>query len=387
MRILITHNTYQQAGGEDIVVANERALLQEAGHEVKLYTVSNYDINGLGKKLKTFIETPYSHKAKQQFADIIKIFKPDIVHVHNFFPLLTPAIYDSCIEAHVPVVQTLHNYRTICPGALLMRDSKICEKCVTNSPYWGAWHRCYRGSFLGSLAVARMVAVHKNKKTWLQKVDRFIVLTEFARKKFIESGFLADRLVVKPNFVTDLEQLDINKHSGALFVGRISEEKGLRTLMEAWQTIDYTLCIIGDGPMMNETKALAPNNVHFLRKLSSHEVRVAMSKAAFLIMPSLWYEGFPMTIVEAFSCGLPVITSNLGSIAEIVKDGVTGLHFNTKDADDLAAKVRWAINHPREMAQMGLNARAEYERKYTPDKNYRQLISIYEKAITGNNTP
>lgn len=362
------------------MVANEYALLKSAGHDAQLYSVSNDTITAMGAKTRTFIETPYSPKSKQNLAAKIAAFRPDVVHVHNFFPLLTPSIYDACLEADVPVIQTLHNYRTICPGALLMRKDTVCEKCVRGSPYWGAWHRCYRNSLPGSLAVARMVDLHRKQGTWRTKVDCFIALTDFARNKFIEAGFPSNRIVVKPNFATDPGKPEMGRQEGALFVGRLSEEKGLTTLIEAYGHLNYPLRIVGDGPLYKELKAAAPCHVQFVGRLNQNEVRQEMINAAFLVMPSVCYEGFPMTLVEAFSCGLPVIASRLGAMREIVEDGITGLHFTPGDPDDLAAKIRWAIEHPDELLEMGCAARAEYERRYTPEENYRQLITIYEDA-------
>lgn len=383
MKILLAHNYYQQAGGEDFVVSNERALLQGAGHEVQFYTVSNDAISGFVKKLNTFIETPYSAGAKRDFAASIAAFKPDIVHVHNFFPLLTPSIYDACIEAEVPVVQTLHNYRTICSSALLMRDGAVCEKCLGTSPWWGVWHRCYRNSLPGSLALARMIAFHRKRNTWHNKVSLFISLSNFARDKFIEGGFPAEPIIVKPNFVVDPGNQAHNKREGALFVGRISMEKGVDVLVNAWRGISYPLRIAGGGPLFENIRAGAPKTLEFLGQVSGAEVYAQMEQASFLVMPSTWYETFGLVIVEGFANALPALVSRLGSMAEIVEDGVTGLHFTAGDADDLAAKVRWAIEHPKEMRQMGCNARAEYECKYTPETNYKQLMAIYEAAMQG----
>ena len=203
--VLILHNHYQQAGGEDAVAAGERALLREHGHEVHLHSVSNDAIQGLWVKTVTAWRTPYSQWGRRETTRIINETAPDIVHVHNFFPLLSPSVYDACLDAGVPVVQTLHNYRTICPGSLLMRDGKLCEDCIQGTPYQGALHGCYRDSRLGSLAVARMVDTHRRRGTWENKVDRFIALTEFARGKFVQAGFPAQKIVVKPNFVEAAE--------------------------------------------------------------------------------------------------------------------------------------------------------------------------------------
>jgi glycosyltransferase involved in cell wall biosynthesis len=385
-RVLILHNQYKQPGGEDAVVANEEALLRKYGHKVHLHRVSNDSIQGLWSKVITAWQTQYSLWGRQEATRIIEKTRPDVVHVHNFFPLLTPSIYDACREAKVPVVQTLHNYRTICAGAFLMREGNLCEECVQGTPYHAVLHACYRDSRVGSLAVARMIDTHRRQGTWATKVDRFIVLTEFGKEKFIEAGFPSEKLMVKPNFINveDFEASSSVVRKNALFVGRISQEKGIRTLLEAWKNLDIPLRIIGDGPLLELVNKTATKYVTVLGKKTQNEVAEEMVSAAFLVMPSEWYEGFPMVIVEAFARGLPVIASRLGAMGEIVEDNVRGLHFTPKDVEDLAEKVRWANEHPEEIYQMGRNARRIYEEKYTPEINYRQLMAIYGEAIEEN---
>ncbi len=386
MRALLAHNFYQQAGGEDAVVANERSLLASRGHEVRLFSVSNVAINGAWAKLRTAWRAPYSRDARMRMAEVIADFAPDVVHVHNFFPTLTPSIYDACRDAGVPVVQTLHNYRNICTGALLMRDGRPYEACIRASPYQAVLHRCYRGSLLGSLAVARMVDIHRKRGTWQTKVDRFIALTEFAKSKFVEGGLPKDKIIVKPNFVEDrwLGSTDGVPREGALFVGRLSPEKGVPTLLKAWASLDVPLRVTGDGPLLEHVRSANAAAIVGLGRKSREEVAAEMARAAFLVMPSESYEGFPMTLAEAFCQSLPVIASHLGAMAEIVADGVTGLHFAPGDPEDLAAKVRWAAEHPEEMFRMGANARRVYEEKYNPEANYRNLMAIYGQAIESN---
>ena len=385
MRILQAHNLYQQAGGEDAVVANEAKLLTDHGQEVRLWSVDNAAITGPWAKLRTAWQVPYSHTARWRVAAAIADFAPDVVHVHNFFPLITPSVYDACRDAGVPVVQTLHNSRTICAGALLLRNGRPCEDCIHGSPYQGALHGCYRGSRPGSLAVARMIDRHRGRGTWRTKVDRFIALTEFAKAKFAEAGFPADKIAVKPNFVEDKgARAPEADHHGAVFVGRLSPEKGIGTLLAAWRDLDVRLRIAGDGPLMSMAQGTASPNVVPLGNLPPEAVNQEMARAAFLVMPSECYEGFPVTLAEAFCRGLPVIASRLGAMAEIVEDRVTGLHYTPADAGDLAEKVRWAVDRPEEMRRMGANARRVFEEKYTPEVNYRQLMAVYHDAIRQN---
>lgn len=382
MKILIAHNYYQLAGGEDGVVAAECELLRSHGHDVELYSVTNDSIKGLKAKFCTAFTTAYSNKARLDFLDKLRAYCPDLVHVHNFFPLLTPSIYDACVDANIPVVQTLHNYRTICCGAYLLRDGKACEDCLGSSPYLGMWRQCYRQSFVASATLAHMISYHQYSGTWRTKVDAFISLTEFSKGVFVKGGFPADRIWVKPNFIADdLPARFQETRGGALFVGRLSDEKGIKLLLAAWENITYPLKIAGDGPLRALVEKHPSPDVNYLGSLTSARVREEMAKSAFLVMPSIWYEGFPMVLVEAFASGLPVITSRLGSMAEIVSDGIEGVHFSPGDSVDLQQKIEWAIQHPNEMADMGVSAFKTYANKYTAARNYDQIINIYSHVI------
>jgi glycosyltransferase involved in cell wall biosynthesis len=380
MRVLIVHNRYQQAGGEDTVVANEHALLERHGWEPRLWSVSNDVIVGTWSKIMAAARTTYSVPAREGLARAIAEFTPAVVHVHNFFPLLSPSVYDACRAARVAVVQTLHNYRTICAGALLTRDGHPCEDCIGASPYQGALHGCYRGSRLGSLAVARMVDTHRRRGTWSHKVDRFIALSAFAKSKFVAAGFPADRIAVKPNFAHDRPAV-FAERAGALFVGRLSAEKGIGTLLRAWNGLDVPLRVVGDGPLRELVANATGPTVVALGWKTPTEVAAEMAQAAFLVLPSTWPENFPMVVVEAFCQGLPVIASRVEALEEIIGDGATGFLFSAGDSDDLAAKVRWAHQHPEEMQMMGTNARRVYEERYSPSVNIRQLAKIYQAAI------
>ena len=386
MRILIVHNRYQQVGGEDTVVEAEHRLLESHGNEVELFMVDNRDlVGGVVGQVCTALSTAYSKSSKESVKERIRDFKPDIVHVHNFFPQLSPSIYDACIGEKVPVVQTLHNYRLICPGALLTRNGQICEKCITGSPYQAALHKCYKNSHLGSLVVADMVAKHRKSGTWNNKVDRFIALTEFAKSKFLQAGFSEEKICVKPNFIEDplinVQSKDLHLRRSespfALFVGRLSVEKGVSTLIKGWSKLEqhHTLKLAGNGPLV----AALPKQKNFdaLGFLSSAEISELMCQALFLVLPSEWYEGFPMVIVEAFAHGLPILASRIGSLEEIIDDGETGAFYEVGNDEDLSKKARWLLEHPKECHKMGINARNQYMKKFTSDVNYTQLFNIY----------
>lgn len=386
-RVLIVHNYYKQPGGEDVVVSAEQSLLVANGHDVRLATVDNHAIQASPwRTVKAALETAYAPWGGKWLARYLRDFRPDVVHVHNFFPRLTPAVYDACTAAGVPVIQTLHNFRLTCASPYLYRNGSICEDCIGGSPYRAALHGCYRGSRLGSLAVARMIDVHRRQDTWNSKVTRFIALTEFAKGKFVAAGVRPEHIVVKPNFVTDRGTPDSgHEHEevrcGALYVGRLSAEKGIATLLEAWRALKVPLVIAGDGPLRVMVDRFSHNSIRNAGQLSAEEVAASMRSAAFLVMPSEWYETFGLVIVEAFCQGLPVIASRLGAMAELVEDGMTGLLFTAGDAADLAAKVCWASTHPLEMRVMGRNARLVYTQRYTPDENYRKLREIYQGVV------
>jgi len=264
-----------------------------------------------------------------------------------------------------------------------MRNGNICELCVSGSHYNAVLYRCYRNSTSGSLAVARMLSYHRNNKTWHNKVDCFIALTQFAKKKFIDGGFPEKKIMVKPNFFDREKDLSVkeNTREGVLFIGRLSHEKGVKTLFKAWETLEIPLRIAGDGPFMGMINTAPSSKITLLGQISPLDVTKEMTKARFLVMPSEWYEGFPMVLVEAFAHGLPVIASNLGGMSEIIENNITGLHFQPGNPEDLAEKVSWMYTHPDECKKMGENARTVYEQKYTPETNYKMLMNIYQKTI------
>jgi glycosyltransferase involved in cell wall biosynthesis len=380
MKVLIVHNRYQQPGGEETAVANEQALLDAHGWQTCLWCVANDRIARPRDKLAVAVRTAYSRPARRQMALAIAESAPDVVHVHNFFPLLSPSIYDAARAAGVATVQTLHNYRTICAQAALSRDDRPCEDCIRGSPYRAVLHGCYRGSRIGSLAVAKMISTHRRRGTWVHKIDRFIALSNFAKSKFVNAGFPAERIDVKPNFAEDLGVDAPSERAGALYVGRLGFEKGIGTMLRAWRGLDLPLRIVGDGPLSELVANTDVANVKGLGHRPPAEVRAEMAKAAFLVLPSQVYENFPITIAEAFCQGLPVIASRIGALAEIIEEGSTGLLFSPGDADDLRSKAHWARQHPTAMRLMGDNARRVYQTRYSPAVNFAQLTTIYKAA-------
>lgn len=389
MKVLIVHNAYQQRGGEDAVVVTEARLLAERGHDVVFYRRHNGELQrgGTLAQIAAGIDSIWAQESYRSLKKLLHQEKPDVAHFHNTLPLISPAGYYACSAAGVPVIQTLHNYRLLCPGGQFLRDGQVCEDCLGRAVPWpGVAHACYRGSRPATAAIATMLTAHRVLGTWQRKVDVYVALSEFARNKFIYGGLPQERIVVKPNSVDVDAEPAISKGEYALFVGRLSEEKGLRVLIDAWkgQHERIPLRIVGDGPLHRELEQEAKQRglagIFFLGQLPQSETQEQMRGSRFLIVPSIWYEGFPMTVAEAFALGVPVICSRIGSLEEIVPDGRAGLHFQVGDPEDLAAKVEWAWTHPAEVSEMGRAARREYANKYAPERNYESLLRIYERA-------
>lgn len=375
--IFALHNFYRQPGGEDQVFAAEAALLRAKGHPVTQYEDRNARI---GNPLASGVAAIWNHSSYRRLRAAVRCAKPDVAHFHNTFPLISPAAYYALRGQGVPLVQTLHNYRLVCPGATLFRSGRVCEECIERRSFLPALvHGCYRNSRAATASTATMLQVHGAAGTWRRMVDVYIALSGFARGKFIEGGLPAARIVIKPNFVASDPGVGGGHGQYALFVGRLSEEKGIRTLAQAWRGIaDFPLLIAGDGPLSGTEW---PANVRALGWQPRQRVAALMKDARILIFPSTWYECSPMTILEAFACGLPVIASTLGSLPEFVEHCRTGLLFRPGDAQDLARQVRWAFLHPEEMAAMRVAVRREFEQKYSAERNYKLLIGIYEMAI------
>ncbi len=384
MKILLVHNFYKIAGGEDAVLDGECKLLTSKSNVIKNFAVNNNHIDSLLEKIKVLFGVVFSRSQFFKLKQILHNIKPDVVHVHNYFPVISPAIFYACKSSGTPVVHTLHNYRAVCPTALLMHDGRVNERSINGSSWWTVPKRVYRDSFLGTLALTLMVELHKKKGTWQTKVDRYIALTAFSRNKYIEAGWPADKIVVKPNFIQDPFNgvaTVVKDGDYGLFVGRLSEEKGIEILFESWGSATCKLKVIGDGPLKEYVESKSAGIIEFLGRKDKPDVLELVRNADFIIMPSTWYEGFPMVLVEAFACGTPALVSRLGSMEEIVEDGVTGLHFEAGNAKDLAEKVQWLIDNPQRTREMGQNARNEYLAKYTPEKNYEMLMDIYQQAI------
>ena len=378
--VLVVHNAYQQRGGEDAVVDAEIELLRSRGHAVAEYRRSNDDLNGMGRA-QAALQTFWSTTTEREVGALITAKRIDVLHVHNTFPLISPSVYWAAAKARVPVVQTLHNFRLVCPQALMLRNDVPCEDCVGHVPWRGVVHGCYRSSKAQTGVLAAMVTMHRGLGTWRDKVTRYIALNEFCRQKFIEGGLPAERIVVKPNFVDAGPAPAEVARQGVLYVGRLSQEKGIGVLAEAMRRLGASLplAVVGTGPQADLLAGLPGVTMH--GALAGEQVMALMRRAQLLVMPSIWYENFPRTLVEAFGCGLPVVASRLGAMAHLVKDGHDGVLFEAGSGEALAAALASLAAEPQRCAAMSRAARQTYEESLTPDTNYTQLMRIYMEAI------
>lgn len=427
MKVLIIHNFYRSTSpsGEDIVFKNEVELLRKNGIYVITYERHNDEISSTSDKIKVAFENIWSKKTYREIKELIKKEKPDVVHFHNIWYLISPSAYDACKDEGVPVVQTLHNFRIFCANGLLMRNGGICEECISintghrsevrgdgkekdyglgvmgdrlgvikNAIKYG----CYRNSRLLSLPVALTEYIHWLKNTWIDKIDAYIALTEFGKNKFIEAGLPENKIFVKPNFLSNPPQPNYSHQNYAIFLGRISVEKGLNVLINAIHYLSimthdpspitsdpFKIKIVGDGPLKENLEQIVNaeklENIEFTGGKSFNECMELLKGARFMVMPSIWYETFGLTIVEAFACGKPVIASNLGAMADLVKHGQTGLLFEPGNPKDLADKIMWMLEHEDECIQMGKNARRVFEEEFTAEKNFEILMGIYKRVI------
>ena len=389
MRVLILHNRYKLHGGEDVVVQQEAALLRGAGIAVEVVEVSNDDILSAGDKLRAVGDSIYSPASREMVWQRLRAHRADLLHVHNFFPRLSPSVYDAAAEARCAVVQTLHNYRLVCPAGTLFRDGHICTECLGRSFAWpGVRYGCYRGSKVGAATIATMSATHRVLATWQHKVHRYIVLNGFARDVFIQNeGLPEERVRVKPNLVYDAP-LSSRDGNYALYVGRLSPEKGIDTLLRAAASAVFPLplWVVGTGPLepaVIAAASAAPEGILHLGAQPRERVADLLAHARLAIVSSEWHEaGGPLTIGEAFAAAVPVVTTRLEPMQTVVRDGVSGLLYAPGDPDDLCRAVEQLLALPDGGRAMAHAARLRYEELYQPETNLAMLLGIYREALT-----
>lgn len=391
MKVLLIHNFYQSSSpsGEGVVFQNELKILEKNGIDVIKYTRHNDEIQkfGIYDKLGLPFKNIWSIETYREIKKLIKKEKPDIAHFHNIWYLISPSAYYACKDAGVPIVQTLHNFRIFCANGLLLRNGKVCEACLNRAPWRSVLYGCYRGSHLCSIPIAMTEWTHQIVGTWKNVVNTYIALTNFSKNKFIQAGLKQDKIYVKPNFLTNPPEPDYSNNGYAIFIGRLSKEKGIDILIEAFKrlSISLKLIIVGSGLLKNKLEKTVKlenlSNIQFVCSIKHEQCIELLKKSSFLIMPSVCYEGFPVVICESFACGKPVIASNLGAMAELVEDGKTGFLFEPGNPEDLALKIKWMMENEDVCIEMGKNARKVFEEKYTGEKNFYISLKIYQNTL------
>jgi glycosyltransferase involved in cell wall biosynthesis len=394
MKILLIHNYYQQSGGEDRVFQAEKQLLIDSKHDVITYERNNQEIENYNslKRISLVGNTIWSLDSQRKIERLLETHHPDIVHFHNTFPLISPSAYYSCHRYGAGIVQTLHNFRYLCMNALFYRDGHICEDCLGRTPPWPSIvHACYRNSRIQTAATSVMVTTHRVIRTFQKKVDQFIALSNFSREKFIQGGLPPEKIIVKPNFVYPDPGAKVGNGEYLLFVGRLSPEKGIMTLLRAiLKNPEIPVRVVGDGPLLEAARKFVEReylqHVMFLGRLGKEETIWQMKQARALVFPSECYENFPLVIVEAFACGLPVIATRLGGTQELVKDGRTGLQFEAAHSEELASHLVSLWLRPEQATMMGREARKEYETRYTATRNLELIMQVYQNVVNRRNT-
>jgi glycosyltransferase involved in cell wall biosynthesis len=385
MRVLHVHNFYQLPGGEDQCFASTGQLLEGSGHEVIPFTVHNDAVATAGK-VATARAAVWNGAIYGQLRRLIQTTRPDVAHFENTFPLVSPAAYYACHAERVPVFQMLHNFRIVCPSAIFYRDGHVCEDCLGKRVPWpGVGHGCYRGSRVGSAVVAMMVTLHRAVGTWNKEVDAYGAPNSFVHAKFIEAGFDPKTIHVHPYFLSSNPEPGDGLGGYALFAGRLTPEKGIRTLLSAWQEVgpDLPLKILGDGPEAKSVAEMASRYpwIQWLGWRPVEEVQALVGSAKFAIIPSVWYETFNRMHLDAFAKGTPVVGSNLGSMQAIIDQGRTGLLFRPDDPADLVRQVRSLLGlSPEAYGRMRAAARQAFEDHYTAKVSHDRLMRIYRTA-------
>jgi glycosyltransferase involved in cell wall biosynthesis len=389
LRVLQVYNEYRRHGGEDTVVDLEAALLRRNGHAVECLRVSTRELERASKLrlLTAGFGTAWSLRGYAAMREAIAGFSPDIVHVHNTFPLLSPSVFWAAHRAGVPVVQTLHNYRLTCANALLLRDDQPCQKCVGQFPWAGLRYRCFGSSYGRTAAVTSSNLLHRWLGTFQNKIHAYIALTEFSREVMTRAGLPPERIHVKPNFSPDPARPEQPRLKRVVFAGIIARFKGVHVLLDAWTRLapaDYQLMLFGDGPDRMELERLyaSRRNVVWCGRQPRDQVIEQIAGSRWLVLPSLVYENFPMTVLEALSVGTPVVVPNHGAFTRMVTDQQEGLMFSPGSAESLAAAFSFGLESPESSwARWSANARNKFVREFTERSNYPQLLAIYQGAL------
>lgn len=386
---MIVHNRYRsdQPSGENRVVDQEARLLASAGVQVSMLGPSSDEIASMSVLDTALLpgRVVWSEGERHRMRKAVRQVRPDVVHVHNTFPLLSPSILVACAQERVPVVMTLHNFRLACANGSLFRDGRPCERCIGRRPWSAVRFGCYRDSRVMTFPVAAMIAVHASIGTWARHVSRFIVMSEFGRQMMIRVGLPPDRLVVKPNFVEEPGVRRSGPGEHVLYLGRLAPEKGLDLLAEAWSMTggSLPLLVVGDGPLRGQVERWAASTptVSFLGRRTPGECEDLLARARALVVPSRWYETFALVAVEAFAAGVPPIAPRHGPFPELIDEGRNGLLFDPGDAAGLADGIERLARDRSLATRAGVAARRVYEQRFTPERNLADLLGVYEEAM------
>ena len=379
MRVLVLHSPYLSgaASGENRVVEDEVRLLREGGHDLKVYVPERVSMSAIGS-LREGMQAVWSRQAVGEVGDIMRSEGIDVVHCHNLFPALSPAVIRIAGDAGAAVAMTLHNFRRLCLPATFLRQGQLCELCLGRVPWRGVVNRCYRGSAAGSAALATSLTLHRAVGSF-NRVSLYLAVSDFIRAKHIEAGFPAGRIAVKPNFAWSAR-----RREGAgryfLFAGRLSPEKGVQTLLAAWREINAPLVVAGDGPERELVRREAPAGVEFRGAVEPDEMPLLLADARALVLPSIWYEGAPRAVLEAYAAGVPVVASSIGGLPSLVEDGVSGLLVRPGDAAALAAAVERLLEDG-ESTRLGGGAWNAWKERYTPEQGLKELEAAYGRAL------
>lgn len=395
LKCVFLHNYYQNAGGEDLSMAAEIKLLRQSGHTVKLIKWHNDSISTMSnrEKLTLPLKTTWNPTSERLVYTSLTNLNADLLHAQNIFPLASPSVYSAAQRLNVPVVQHLRNFRLSCLNSYLYRQGKVCEACLGHNPWRGVVRRCYRKSFPASISLWHMLTFHRLRRTWENSVDAFITPSQFSAQKLIEGGLSEKKLYVKPNFIED------PLHDGCiqplperptfLFSGRLSDEKGVMVLLRAWKLVarkDWKLTIVGSGPEETKLRLFCKEhgleNVDFAGRMSLDRLIHKIHKSTLSIVPSQWYETFGRVVIEAYSCGRAVMASNLGALAELVEEGVSGFLIEPNNEFAWADAIRWCGENLSAVTKMGEAARILYLRRFTPEINYKKMFAIYSKVMS-----
>lgn len=394
MHVIVVHNRYSSAqpSGENRVVDQEVELLRAAGHRVELFERRSDDIaaRSLLGKVAVPLLVPWNPAVRSELAARLRTERPDVVHIHNVFPLLSPAVLAACADADVPAVATLHNYHQICPPGTLQRDGRMCTECVGAAvPLPAVRHGCYRNSRLATVPLAVGLAV--NRRRWWSGVERFFCISQAQRDLLVRSGMPPELLSVKHNFVPDPGACRTGDGEHVLFLGRLAEAKGLRLLMAAWDEIaagggvGVPLVLAGAGPLEDEVTAWAAgrDDVRYVGLYDPAQCREAVARSVAVVAPSMALETFGLVVAEAMAAGVPAVAAGHGAFVELVEDGVTGLLHRPGDPVSLASCIRRIVADPARNREMGEEARRRYEKGFSPAVGLERLLEEYRSAIAG----